>query len=233
MAESTTTTAAWTIERTPAANALPVISAARGRRGDHELGQHARVALPDDLDGGAPCAARRTAARTARRSRAGQRGVGGQQLRHVADHPADPHRAVGGVDAEHADRCPPSAEQRGQHPDGGGLARAVRAEQAERLAWRDAQVTWSTAVCGRTGRSGPSTAPRRARSGPARVRRGAAGCAVSSSSMASSSLGQADERGHRAGQRRGRPGQPAKRPRRPAQPAGPGTRPIRCRAPCR
>ena len=47
---------------------------------------------------------------------------------------------VGDVEAEHGRRAGVGPENRGQHPDSGGLAGAVRPEQAEHGRGRDLEV---------------------------------------------------------------------------------------------
>jgi hypothetical protein len=72
---------------------------------------------------------------------AGEPGVGGQLLGGVAEQPSYGHAVPGGVvaeDAHHADGD--RQQQRGDAPDGGGLARSVGSSQAEHLAFPDGQV---------------------------------------------------------------------------------------------
>ena len=57
-----------------------------------------------------------------------------------ADPPLDRDRVPGDVVAGHPGPAAGRGDQRGEHADGGGLARAVRAEQAEELALRDVEV---------------------------------------------------------------------------------------------
>jgi len=64
---------------------------------------------------------------------AGQGALDGELLRDIAEQPADHHRLPAHVQPEDVDRAFLQGKQRVEQPDGGRLARAVRAEQPEHL----------------------------------------------------------------------------------------------------
>ena len=72
----------------------------------------------------------------------GEQVVGLQRhvLHHVADASAHLTGLPGDVEAAHAGRARRGREQRRQHPDGGGLARAVGSEQPDDVARLDVEV---------------------------------------------------------------------------------------------
>src|SRR5689334_1087563 len=59
---------------------------------------------------------------------------------HVRDAPVQPDSVAPRITAEQPNRAAVGAKQPEQHPDGGGLARTVRAEEAGDVAGCDSQV---------------------------------------------------------------------------------------------
>ncbi|MNT37210.1 hypothetical protein D3C72_1733370 [compost metagenome] len=66
--------------------------------------------------------------------------VEGELLRHVADAPLQGFGVVGDLAAEHFDLAGAGQQQAAEHADGGGLAAAIGAEEAEHLGAVDVQV---------------------------------------------------------------------------------------------
>jgi hypothetical protein len=67
-------------------------------------------------------------------------GVGGAALRHVADPATDADRIADQVAPGHRGRAGGGCEQRGEHPQRGGLAGPVGAQEADDLTGLDVEV---------------------------------------------------------------------------------------------